>query len=318
MSKLRPRQPARRRCRLRRVKPGTAYLITKKTSDDLFWIVASPEMNALLLYTLILWARRYGVLIHAFCFMSNHVHLLVTDVRGELPAFMGQFLTETSKAIKVLLGETRRIWSGKRYSAVALLDLDAAERKVAYCMLNPTRAGLTDPIVWPGVTSAHWRFGDTITAQRPAVYFSPRYRPDEVSIELSPVAFAFPTANGEEQGRACEESNVRVEALVESELESIHRDLERRGQSLAGPERVRNTPRDQRGSHPVRTLNPNFATQDKVLLATGIAEKRQFESDHERARRRYVAGHTRTVFPPGTYGYRVLLGVRVGWDGAAA
>lgn len=66
MSKLRPRQPARRRCRLRRVKPDTTYLITKKTSDDLFWLVASPKMNALFLYTLILWARRYGVLIHAF------------------------------------------------------------------------------------------------------------------------------------------------------------------------------------------------------------------------------------------------------------
>ncbi|MGE3164063.1 MAG: hypothetical protein AB7O52_04110 [Planctomycetota bacterium] len=81
ISKLRPRQPARRRCRLRRVKPGVAYLITKKTSDNLFWLKASPEMNALLLYTLILWARRYGALIHVFCFISNHVHLLVTDVR---------------------------------------------------------------------------------------------------------------------------------------------------------------------------------------------------------------------------------------------
>ncbi|MGE3166314.1 MAG: hypothetical protein AB7O52_15515 [Planctomycetota bacterium] len=55
-----------------------------------------------------------------------------------------------------------------------------------------------------------------------------------------------------------------------------------------------------------------------MLLASRIAEKRQFESDHERARRRYIAGHTRTAFPPGTYGYRVLLGVRVGRDGAAA
>ncbi|MGE3167139.1 MAG: hypothetical protein AB7O52_19710 [Planctomycetota bacterium] len=54
---------------------------------------------------------------------------------------------------------------------------------------------------------------------------------------LRPVPLAFPTANGEEQGRACEESKVRVKALIECDLESIHRDLERRGQSLAGPER---------------------------------------------------------------------------------
>lgn len=307
-----------RRSQLRYVKPGTSYLITKKTNDDRMLLLPTPEMNQVLLYTLILEARRYGILIHAFCFMGNHFHLIVTDPEAELPAFMRQFLTDTSKAIQVLLGEDRKIWSGKRYSAPALLDLDAAERKTAYTVLNPARAGLTEPEEWPGLTSGALNSGDTVSAMRPDFYFSPRYRPEQVAIELAPLPSLYADPNDQEAVLASNESSERIRTLVHAELEEIREELAGGNATFAGPEKVLSVSREQRGSHPVRRLSPRFATRDRARLAAAIEEWRQFEADHEKARRRYVMGQHNVVFPIGTYGYRKLLGVRVAKEKSAA
>jgi len=306
--------------RLRVIEPGVTYLVTKKTTDDLFLIVPSEVVNEILTYTLVLMSCRYGVLVHGYCFMSNHLHLLVTDVRAELPSFMQQFLSQTSKALQVATGVERPIWNSEPYSAIALLDLDAAERKIVYTLLNPTRAGLTEPTEWPGVTSAGLRFGQVITAKRPKVYFSARYRPESVSMVLAPLPQPFdrfreggPEEDMSEEDRAAaeRESEARIQALLETELEETHRELEAEGKSLAGPERVLKTSRETRGSHPVRNRRPRFATRDPLRLAQALYDRHEFAKKHEKARQRYVSGHHQAVFPPGTYGYHRLLGVRV-------
>jgi putative transposase len=319
----------------RRIEPGCTYLITKKTNDDLFWLAPSPLVNAILLFLLILKATKHGMLIHGFVFLSTHFHLLVTDVgvandkgilEGRLPAFMCEFLTESGKALKVGRKTTRRVWSGRRYSATHLLDLDAAERKLAYALLNPLEAALTLPEKWPGLTSVSFRFGDTISATRPGIYFSKK-RPGLVSLILAPLVCAFPAGPESEatlapaapapvqdsaRDPAAEDASAtRIRELVEIGRTTIHRRLEQEGRKLAGVERVLRTPWTRRSTHPIGDLNPRFATRDAKRLEDAIEEMWRFERDHDAAKERYTAGHHRTLFPSGTYGYRVVLGVRV-------
>ncbi len=331
-SKKKPRphssKPRGRRSRLRRVLPGTTYLITKKINDDFFFLRPSDEVNELILYLLLMKLEKYGLLIHGFCFMSNHFHLLVTDLRGELPALMREFLSESSKALKVELGTTRQIWSTRRYSSVEMLDLDAAEREAAYIAVNPTEAGFTEPADWPGLTSANLKFGDRLTAKRPDEYFSPRYRPDYVSVTLAPLpqaSFGKETENREDTNEEArdeqalnEESARRIQNHIDAALKNIHASLKKRKAKLAGRERVLKTSRYKRGSHPIRGLNPRFATKNGELLSSAIESFRKFEREHGSAVDRYAAGHSQAVFPRGTYGYRKLLGVRVGQGGVAA
>lgn len=302
--------------RHRRVEPGCTYLITKKTNDDLFWLAPSALVNSILLFLLILKATKHGMLIHGFVFLSTHFHLLVTDQKGRLPAFMGEYLSESGKALKIARKTTRRVWSGRRYSATNLLDLDAAEREIAYILLNPLEAELTEPEEWPGLTSARFRFGETISAARPEIYFSKR-RPGLVTLILAPLVHAFP-AGPESQGSsserasdAAEASAARIRDLVEVGRAAIHRRLDRENRWLAGVERVLRTRWTRRSTHPIGNLNPTFATRDAKRLEAAIDEMRQFEKDHDAAKHRYTAGQHRTLFPSGTYGYRVVLGVRV-------
>ncbi len=194
--RMRRNPSARRRCepprrrsrvRLRAVRPGAVWLITKKTNDDLFHLRPDGAVNEVLLYTLLLKLKRYELHLHGYVFMSNHFHLVVTDVRGQLPAFMREFLSESGKALKVALGTTRRIWCADRYGATELLDRDAIERALVYLRVNPTNAGLTLPTEWPGLTSCHHRYGEVIEARRADFYFDAHTRPDLVRITLEPV-----------------------------------------------------------------------------------------------------------------------------------
>ena len=68
----------------RRVLAGKTYLLTRRCLGRRFLLRADPELNHLFAYCLALSAERHGVEVQALCVMSNHYHLVVTDVRGVL------------------------------------------------------------------------------------------------------------------------------------------------------------------------------------------------------------------------------------------
>jgi hypothetical protein len=45
-------------------------------------------VNQVVAYALAVGQKKYGVLVHMFCVMSNHWHLLLTDLYGNLPHFL--------------------------------------------------------------------------------------------------------------------------------------------------------------------------------------------------------------------------------------
>ena len=263
--------------------------------------------------------------------MSNHIHLVVTDVRGTLPKFMRELLSETGKAIKVAIGTTCRIWSPERYSAVEVLDRDAALRAISYCQTNPTEAGLTLPKDWPGLTSAIYKFGGTLTAHKPGFYFGAN-RPDSVSCQLSPLPEAIGHSKQSQEAKkqqsaeaellAYREQCTLLQSTIEKRVaESVDEILRKRREKgrpkLAGRDAVLAAPRSQRGNHPFRGINPKFMTRDRELMKREIAEYKAFCVAHGQAKESYIGGKKNVLFPYGTYGYRELLRVNVRKGGAA-
>jgi putative transposase len=64
----------------RRVVPGAQYLLTRRCSERRFFLRPSRALNEILRYVLAVAAERYGVVLHALCVLSNHVHIVFTDV----------------------------------------------------------------------------------------------------------------------------------------------------------------------------------------------------------------------------------------------
>lgn len=89
-------------------------------------------------------AEKYPVVVHAFVFMTNHVHLLVTPEEAEAMSRFMQFIGRRYVPyINHKYGRSGSVWEG-RYKA-SLVQEDAYFLTVMrYIELNPVRAGMVE------------------------------------------------------------------------------------------------------------------------------------------------------------------------------
>src|SRR5512133_2717453 len=113
----------------RQVLPGTTYLVTRRSFQLQFLLTPSPITNGVFLYVLALAARRFGVQVHAFCVLSNHFHLVVTDPEARLPAFaqyLGSLVARAANAVAAGLvrrgGDWPGLWTGPEQLCAAVLS----------------------------------------------------------------------------------------------------------------------------------------------------------------------------------------------------
>src|SRR5512138_850978 len=141
--------------RPRQVIAGATVLVSRRCFQRLFLLVPSDMVNAIVAYVLGVAARRYGVQIHAFCVLSNHLHIVLTDVYGRLPAFAQYFHSLVGRAINASRGREEDFWAPNTYSAVTLISPADVVAKTAYVLANPVAAGLVrSGREWPGLWSA--------------------------------------------------------------------------------------------------------------------------------------------------------------------
>ncbi len=85
--------------------------------------------------------ERFGCRIHGFCFMTNHIHLIMQTGDVSLSRIMQNLSLRFTKWINFTQSRTGHVFQG-RYKAL-LLDADAyLTELVRYVHLNPVRAGL--------------------------------------------------------------------------------------------------------------------------------------------------------------------------------
>ncbi len=180
----------------RQVLPGTTYLVTHRCAERRFFLKPSKTTNDVFLYLLAVAAGRFEIEVHAFCVLSNHFHLVVTDPHARLPAFQ-QFLDAlTARALNASLGRWEAFWAPNSYSAVTLVAPADMLDKATYVLANPVAAGLVrSGGLWPGLWSAPERIGgDPLAVRRPAHFFDPKGSlPESATLQLTPPP-GFPSA----------------------------------------------------------------------------------------------------------------------------
>jgi putative transposase len=90
-----------------------------------------------------------GVRIHAYCWMTNHIHLLVQVADKPLGAFMQRIGTRYARAVQVRVDTTGHLFQN-RYQAL-LVEVDSYFLALLrYIHLNPVRGRLVaDPAEYP-------------------------------------------------------------------------------------------------------------------------------------------------------------------------
>lgn len=287
----------------RYVVPGATYLVTRRCAERRFFLRPSKPLNDLLLYLLAVAARRFGVQVHAFCVLSNHLHLVLTDPHARLPAFQ-QFLDAlVARAVNASLGRWEAFWAPDSYSAVRLVSPADVVDKAAYVLANPVEAGLVGAgSAWPGLWSAPSLVGGTaMRARRPKHFFDPKgAMPEEAVLQMTtPPGF-------ESAGQFRRE----LEEALGAREEAARRRWRGRGGVLgvAGVLRQKPTTRPRPGE-PRRGLNPRIAGRDRWKRIEALGRLVEFLRAYRAAWKARREGDATAVFPFGTYHLRLLHGV---------
>jgi REP element-mobilizing transposase RayT len=286
----------------RQVLKGATYLVTRRCFQRQFLLKPTKTTREVCLYLLAVAARRFHVDLHAYCFLSNHFHLVVTDPHGRLPAFVQYFDGLVARAVNAHLGRWESFWAPDSFSAVTLGSPTDVVAKAAYTLANPVAGGLVRSArQWPGLWSAPEAIGaGEVPVPRPKHFFAKDGSlPESVGLALT-VPPGFPTPDLFRQQLA--------DALATQEAEAVRR---RAGAGFLGVLRVlaqAPTARPRPGE-PRRGLKPRVAARDKWKRIELLGRLATFVSSYREALSAWRDGMKEVLFPEGTYLMRVAHGV---------
>jgi REP element-mobilizing transposase RayT len=284
----------------RQILPGTTYLVTRRCSERRFFLRPSKRTNDIFRYILAVAASRYNIQVHAYCVLSNHFHLVVTDPHAKLPDFHRYLDGLVARAINFAIGRWESFWDPDSYSAVRLETADAVLEKMVYVLANPVAAGLVrHGSEWPGLWSGPRQLGAVpIVTERPKEFFRvDSSMPTSAQIQLDrPPGFETEASFGEalSNGLRAAEDQAAVE-------------LGREGRSFLGVARVlaqKPSARPATGE-PRRTLSPRVATRNKWKRIEALLRLAEFGRAYREALTAWKAGVREALFPPGTWQMRV-------------
>jgi putative transposase len=282
----------------RRIVPGTTYLVTRRCSERRFFLRPSALTNAMFLFVLALAARIYGIQVHAYCVLSNHYHLLLTDPEARLPEFMRYLDGLVARAVNCALGRWEGFWSSDHsYSAVEPVAPEDVVSKTAYLIANPVAAGLVRTAAeWPGLVSLPSALGVAkLVAPRPTVFFrADGDTPASATLELTPPP-----------GFTADEYRRQVAAVVNATEEGKRRELGVDGFLGAARVRKQNPSAHPAPGEPRRELSPRVAGRDKWKRIEALSRLVTFLRDYRAAWNDRRAGVLAVIFPAGTYQLRV-------------
>jgi putative transposase len=288
----------------RRVVAGSTVLISRRCLDRMFLLRPSKASNELFAYILAVAAKRTGIRLHAYCVLSNHHHIVLTDPDGRLPVFEQYLDSLVARSFNALHGRWDYFWAAGSYSAVTLITPADILAKMAYTLANPVKAGLVRTGAdWPGLWSAPERIGGPPSMLRRPEHF---FRDDGPMPEVVELALVCPPGF-----ESTEELQADLIAAVKELEDQAARALAAEGRGFLGARKVLAQKPTARPAteEPRRGLNPRVACRDKWKRIEALQRLEEFRVAYREAWREFASGIRDAVFPHGTYWMRVAWGV---------
>jgi REP element-mobilizing transposase RayT len=285
----------------RQVLRGVTYLVTRRCFQRRFLMRPSRLTNDTLGYILAVAAARYSIRVHAFCALSNHFHLVVTDPKARLPDFQQYLDSLAGRALNAAIGRAESFWDSKRYSAVTLVTPEDVVGKTAYVLANPVTARLVRRSYrWPGLWSNPTSIGGSpLRFQRPRHYFAE----DGAMPKAAELQLVAPT---------CFSDADTFRGLVTAEFEGLESaaraEASASGRGFLGLARIlkarpRARPKDR---EPRGELSPKIACKDKWKRIEALGRLASFLQAYRVALGAWRSGRRDVEFPAGTYMMRVV------------
>ncbi len=250
------------------------YHVVTRTLMSQFLMRPDVEFTQVATRLLRMMVQRHKIELFAGVFMSNHLHLLARAPKHNMQAFMRDFLSLLARAINQLRGRTHTVFP-HRYKAIPVLDAAEEERRWAYIVMNPVRAGqVGHPAQWPGYVSC----------------------PEHAYALLdTPELSILPAWRGLDAGAR----RARQEALIQAARHDQAKQRRRSHSKLPSLRQITERPWQHLPHHTKNSPTPPCHTTSPTLRAQYIAMMRQSQRDYRVASARFRRGLPCT-FPPNT------------------
>ncbi len=280
----------------RKIVKGATYLITRRCFQRQFLLRPSELINHIVLYCLAYAAQKAGMLIHAYCVLSDHYHLVLTDVHGKLPKFMHSLNSLLAKSLNAHHGRWESFWAPGSYSAVRLVERNDVLAKIVYTLQNPVAAGLVESSkLWPGLCSRpEDMLGKVLVVPRPQHFFrADGEMPSLVDLELCPPPYVGDPA------RFIHDTQV-LQVIAERRHRAEAKAKRRR---FLGREKILGLrPTDSPKTREARrSLSPRVACRDTWKRIEALQREQEFQERYRAAWLRFRDGERDVAFPEGTY-----------------
>lgn len=294
--------------RIRHVPPGGALVeVTCRTIQGRLLLRPAPALDEILIGTIGRAQRRYGVVIHALYFLSNHYHLLISVQNArQLARFMGFINSKIAREAGRIYEWKEKFW-GDRYHAIPISDEPEAQiGRLCYVLSQGVKEGLVArPQDWPGVhcveallegKSLKGLWYDRTAegrARRKGLDYQTKDFAEEEEIVFTPLpCWAHLPA---------EEYRQRIAELIRSIEQEAEAERRATGQQPLGPEQIYR-------QHPHQTPTRSKKSPAPLVHAASRAVRRRFQeayrlflNAYRAASEKLRAGDRDAVFPEGCF-----------------
>lgn len=125
---------------LRIIYPGAFYHVTSRGNEQKDIFKNRRDREKFLEY-LASATERNGVVIHAYCLMSNHFHLFLETPAGNLSQIMRHIIGAYTTYFNIKRKRSGHLFQG-RYKAILVEADEYAAELTRYIHLNPVKAGI--------------------------------------------------------------------------------------------------------------------------------------------------------------------------------
>jgi REP element-mobilizing transposase RayT len=268
----------------------------------------SRKMQRIFLFCLAVIAKEFGIQVHAVVVLSDHYHMIITDVRGVFPKFIAELHRTLADVTKCYRGWPEEVFNKSQTSRVELVTPEAIANETGYVIANPVAAFLVrDPRDWPGVTTrvADIGAGHVLCIDRPEHYLDPDNPRWPAVAELTlTMADMLLAAHGD-----ADAARAAIDAAVARHVREALDEARRKKATFLGARRAQRVPITDRASSDEEfgARNPTFAAAgDKEAAARARAARTDFLTRYYDALRRWCAGDRTAIFPRGTWWLHVF------------
>lgn len=296
-----------------KIQAAATYAVTVRcVCRKLFLTPFAPQLHAWILYFLSEAAAKTGATVHQVTIEPNHIHLVVTSAKANMPIFKRLFHGEVSKLVKWALEQNgyeapERTFGDARSHQMRLVNLAAQLLWLHYSDIQTVKDGLVARVDdYPGFTSDPGVMaGVSMALERPPMKLDPRIWPAKSTLRFGMVP-SLDRALGAEH---------TIYALRKMREDAERAYAAKRKRPVLGARRLLRQHPWAEPAAPRKKPKPGppptyMVVDDEELQRLCEEETRCFEEAHEEARQKRKRGEP-AVFPAGTYAMHVQRGAPV-------